>query len=294
MTTQAFRGATSRHNRADDAPDDAGINGLMSLRSHIRLLRAGLPIIMPALLIALLAAAAISGTLPRRWTASATMYVGQSLTEPSFDYGGLLASQLLTPTYARLATAADLLEAVAEELDLDVGPEALAQRIETEVPVGGTLITLRATADSAEDAAALANAVAGELLRRAPAERSDQADLEAALAQVDTDIEATRQALLELLGRPELTPTQESTVTQLQQRLEALEGTRLSLSTQLASRSPNALTLIDEARAPQTPAGPSRTVIVATAGTTSLALTILFVYAIAGIRRDGAEPRPVE
>lgn len=264
-------------------------DGLMSVSHHLALLRAGAPLIIPALLSAVIVATWISSTLPRSYSASATLYVGQSLTEPSLDYNGLVASQLLTPTYASLATGSDLLTAVAEELELDEDPDILAQRVEADAPAGGTLITIRGTASTPEDAAELSNAVAGELVRQAPAERADQADLELAVEELDADIEATRQTLLELLGQPSLTSRERDTVAQLLQRLEALQSTRASLNEELATRSPNALTLVDQARPPRSPAGPNRTTIVGVAGATSLTIAILLVYAFAGLRRSSHE-----
>ncbi len=267
--------------------------GPLPVRRHRALIESGLPIILASVIVAVLVAIAVSGTLQRRWTATATLYVGQSLTEPSFDYGGLLASQLLTPTYVRLATSTDLLEAVARTLELDGPPESLASSVEAEAPPGGTLISIRATADTPEDAAALTNAVAQELVLRAPAERIDQAGLEAELAELDAEVAIARQELLDLLSLPTLTAAQRNNVSQLQQRLEALEIARVSLNDELASRSPNALTLIDPARAPLAPAGPSRTIIVGAAGASAAAVAAFFVYAVASLRRSrdpGAEP----
>jgi capsular polysaccharide biosynthesis protein len=265
-------------------------NDTLTLRRHGELLRGGARVIVASIVVAVIGAVAVSLVLPRTWTASATMYVGQSLTEPSFDYGGLLASQLLTPTYARLATSADLLQAVATELRLDERPEELAQRVEADFPAGGTLITISGTAGSPEDAAALTTAVAEELLRRAPAERSDQAALEAALADVNAEIASTRQTLIDLLAQPSLTGAEQQTVTQLQERLDALETTRTSLSDELASRSPNALTLVEPARVPISPSGPNRTIIVSSAALAAMAVAVLLVYALAALRlpRDEA------
>lgn len=268
---------------------EAGASDSLSIRRHGELLRGGARLIALSIVIAVIGAIAVSLTLPRTWSSSATLYVGQSLTEPSFDYGGLLASQLLTPTYARLATSTDLLEAVATELGLDERPEQLAQRIEANAPAGGTLITITATADSPENAAALTNAVAEELLRRAPAERTDQGQLEIALADVDAEIATTRQTLLDLLAQPSLTGAQQETVTQLQERLDALESSRGSLSDELASRSPNALTLVEPARAPISPSGPNRTIIVASSAAVAMAVAILFVYASSALRRSRVE-----
>ena len=121
----------------------AGTGDSLTIRRHGELLRGGVRVIVLSIAVAVIAAIAVSLALPRTWKSSATLYVGQSLTEPSFDYGGLLASQLLTPTYARLATSTDLLEAVATELGLDERPEQLAQRIETDAPTGGSLAKSR-------------------------------------------------------------------------------------------------------------------------------------------------------
>jgi capsular polysaccharide biosynthesis protein len=272
-----------------EVTSSAGTVESLSIRRHGELLRGGLRVIIISIVIAVIGAVAVSLSLPRTWTSSATLYVGQSLTEPSFDYGGLLASQLLTPTYARLATSTDLLEAVAVELGLDERPEQLANRVEADAPAGGTLITLTGTADSPENAAALTNAVAEELLRRAPAERTDQAELQSALAEVDTEIATTRQTLLDLLAQPTLTGAQQETVNQLQERLDALQSTRGSLSDELASRSPNALTLVEPARAPISPSGPNRTIIVASSAAVAMAVAVLFVYASSALRRPRVE-----
>lgn len=272
---------------------DAMADGPLPVRQHRALMLSGLPIIVVSVIIAVVVAILVSGALPRRWTATATLYVGQSLTEPSFDYGGLLASQLLTPTYARLATSTDLLQAVATDLGLEESPESLAERVEADAPPGGTLISLRATAGTPEDAVELTNAVASELVLRAPAERTDQRGLEEALAELDAQVVIARQELLDLLALPALTAAQQNTVSQLEQRLQALETARGSLNDQLASRSPNALTLIDPARAPLTPAGPSRTMIVGAAGASAAMVALFFVYAITSLRRtrgQGAEP----
>jgi capsular polysaccharide biosynthesis protein len=255
----------------------------MTLKDHWSVLRSGAGLILPSVVIGILLAVAVSGIIPRRYEASTTVYVGQSLTEPSFDYGGLLASQLLTPTYARLVTTTELLTAVADELSLDTTPTELAQRISTDVPPGGTLIIITATSDSPEGAADLSNAVAEELVLRAPAQQIDQAELERALANLDQEIEATRQELLDLLSQPSLTEAEQATVDQLQRSLSIYESSRDSLSGDLVSRSPNSVTIVDPAATPENPSGPSRTLIVLTAAASALVLSVALAYALAGL-----------
>lgn len=255
----------------------------MTIRDHWAVLRGGAGLILPSVVIAILLAAAVSGIIPRQYQASTTVYVGQSLTEPSFDYGGLLASQLLTPMYARLVTTTELLNAVADELGLDTDATQLAQRVKTDVPPGGTLIIITATADSPEAAAELANTLAGELVLRAPAQQVDQAELERALANLNQEIEATRQALLDLLAQPSLTPAEQATVDQLQRSLSIYEASRDSLSSDLVARSPNSVTVVDPATPPEFASAPSRTLIVVTAAATALVLAVLLAYLMTGV-----------
>ena len=280
------RGALRRQAHGREARSDA-----LSAHEHRALLRGGALTIAASVAMAVLVATAVSGALPRQWTASAILYVGQSLTEPSFDHGGLLASQLLTPTYARLATARELLDAVAEELGLDEDPDSLAQRVVADAPAGATLITISGTARSPSEAVELTNAVAEELLRRAPAEREDQGALQQASEEIDAEIAATRETLLELLGKPTLTSEEETTAAQLQQRLDALLSARASLSEELATRSPSALTLVDRARTPNSPASPSRSLIGGVAGLTSSAMAMLLVYAFSGMGNSSPDLR---
>lgn len=260
----------------------------MTFREHLALLRAGSWLIVPSIVIAVIVAIVISGTLPRRWEARATLYVGQALTASSFDYSSLLASQLLTPTYARLVTTSEVLEAVADDLGLDVEPEDLAQRVLTEVPPGGTLIAIVAGADTPGDAARLANALGRELVSRALAGDGNQAEIEATAERLAGEIDATRGTLLDLLADGTLSTSERATVEQLQLRLTALEQTRASITDELASRSPNAVTIVDPAQPPLFPAGPSRFLITGVAAASAAAISVALVYLIAGLRR----PRP--
>lgn len=255
----------------------------MTIKDHWAVLRGGAGLILPSVVIAILLAAAVSGILPRQYQASTTVYVGQSLTEPSFDYGGLLASQLLTPTYARLVTTTELLNAVSDELGLDTDATQLAQRVQTDVPPGGTLIIISATADSPEAAAELANTVAGQLVLRAPAQQVNQDELERALANLDQEIESTRQELLALLAQPSLTAAEQATADQLQRSLSIYEASRDSLSSDLIARSPNSVTVVDPATPPDFASGPSRTLIVVTAAATALVLAVLLAYLMTGV-----------
>ena len=57
----------------------------MTFREHLALLRAGSWLIVPSIVIAVIVAIVISGTLPRRWEARVTLYVGQALTAIKMD-----------------------------------------------------------------------------------------------------------------------------------------------------------------------------------------------------------------
>jgi uncharacterized protein involved in exopolysaccharide biosynthesis len=243
-------------------------------------------LIIPSVILAVVLALALSVLIPRSFEGRATLYVGQSLTEPNFEHGRMLTSQLLTQTYARLATTSSVLSAVASEMGLSqVTAETLAGRIRTEAPTDGTLITVVASADNPDEAAALANGVAGELVRRAPAAPPDQDAQRQAVEDLDTRIDIALQELLDLLRRDTLTTTQRAAMSRLEDRLSALQSARDSLAAGLAGRSPNAITIIDPALPPDVPAGPSSTVVVGMAGAVALALGVAGAYVLGDLRR---------
>ena len=99
----------------------------MDLRRLIAIVRTWLPLLIASVVLAAGAAFVISNLQQKVYEAKATLIVGQSLTGVNPDYTQLLVSQRLSTTYAAVATTRPILEAVIEELGLDVTPDELRE-----------------------------------------------------------------------------------------------------------------------------------------------------------------------
>ncbi len=267
----------------------------MNLRRHIVVIRSSAYLIAGALIVAISISFAVSSILPRTYESRATLYVGQSLGKPQLDYSGLLASQIVTQTYSRLATTRPVLAAVIHKLGLSTSPEALQNNVSGEVSPQGTLLAIVVRQQDAETAAAIANTIAQQLLAMAPKEdpaavadrQRRLADLDSTLARLQVEVDALRA----LRTR---TVTQNDRLDSLEERLVTFSQARASLAAESTQGSPNALSLVDPAVASPSAVAPSRVVIVGSAAAAALALSILLAYLIDALRRGPDEGKAAE
>lgn len=133
----------------------------MDISSFFASIRAHFWILILTGLLAGALAFGISSALPKQYEAEAQVLVG-SLADPTLDQ--LLAHQQLAQTYAQLATTTPVLRRVIDDLGLDETTQELAERIDIRVPTGLSIITVTATASTPAEAAALANAMATEIV----------------------------------------------------------------------------------------------------------------------------------
>lgn len=251
----------------------------MNVRRHLSIIWS-VRLLAPVLLAAAIVISYFaSSLLPRAYEARATLYVGQSLSDPDLGYNGILASQFLARTYAQLANTRPLLSRVIADLALPLTPEALAPKVTTEVPDQGTLLYVIARDSTADGAAAIANGVARHLQALAPASNaSAAASDQQRVAQLDAAIAVAEKQLLDLLAIDNRSPQQDQELAAAQDRLSTLSAARSSLVNTLPGLSPNTLSLVEAAIAPTSPIAPSRTVIVAAAAALALLLSITFAY----------------
>lgn len=103
----------------------------------------------------------IASVLPRAYTSQSELYFsasgGESLSELN-DAATFVRAQM--PSYAQLATAGDVLERVAGEVQWQGSMESLAKRVSGTVPVDSFVLRIDAEGGSPAEAAQLANAVA--------------------------------------------------------------------------------------------------------------------------------------
>ncbi len=223
----------------------------MDLRRQIGIVRAWFPLLVASVLLAAGAAFVVSTLQQKVYEARATLIVGQSLTGVSPDYTQLLASQRLSTTYAAVATTRPILEAVAQDLGLEATPDDLLTRVRAQAPADSTLLTITAQDGDPARAAAIANAMAEQLIVASPAIQGRQADLQ---ASVDADLEAT-QAQIEAIqarvaGLTQLekrTAAQEAELTTLEGRLVSLRSTYATLLSFSSGNATNLLSVVEPA-----------------------------------------------
>ncbi len=194
------------------------------------------------------------------YEADATLIVGDTLSTANADYNQLLASQRLSKTYASVATTRPLLSKVIDKLDLQTTPEELIKKVRAGAALDSSLLTITAQDGSADRAAAIANALADELIAASPSLQGAQQDFRASV-QKDLDatqaLIATTQAEVERLAAlPERTPEEDATLNTFQGRVVSLRQTYATLLAFLSSDGSNFLSVIEPAVAPLIPVAP--------------------------------------
>lgn len=232
----------------------------MDLRRQITIARTWLPLMVVTVLLAAGVAYGISTVQQKTFESKATLIVGQSLTAANPDYTQLLASQRLSSTYAAIATTRPILEAVISDLGLADDPDKLRERIVARAPTDSTLLTISAQDPSPAGAAAIANAVAKQLIAASPTIEGRQVD---PLSSIDVDLKATQaqiatvQAKMEALAKlADRTSAQEATLATLEGRLVSLRSTYATLLSFSSGNASNLLSVIEPAVAQKDPVAP--------------------------------------
>lgn len=232
----------------------------MPLRRQLRIVQTWWPLLVGSVVLAAAGAFVVSSLQPKVYQAEATLIVGQSLSGTSPDYTALLVSQRLSTTYATVATTRPLLENVIKQLQLDETAEELARRVSAEAPLDSTLLTISAQDGDPTRAAALANALASQLIAASPAvqgrEAELQASIEADLKATQTQIEAIQASVERLTALASPSPAQVASLDTLQARLVSLRSTYATMLGFSSSNSSNLLSIIQPAAAPDVPISP--------------------------------------
>jgi succinoglycan biosynthesis transport protein ExoP len=233
----------------------------LELRASVGILRAHARVIGAGVASAILAAFLITALLPRVYVGTATLIVGSSLSAVNPDLNQLLVSQQLQQTYAEVAVTRPILDVVISDLGLGITPEKLRAHLAVDAPRQSTLLRIGASSDDAEEAAAIANAVAGQLIEVSPAIEGRVPELEALIQQNLRAMEAIiaeNQAQLEKLSAIDpRTTQQEAALLALQDRAISLRTAYVGLLGTATGSAPNLLSIIEPAVAPDKPASPS-------------------------------------
>jgi uncharacterized protein involved in exopolysaccharide biosynthesis len=207
-----------------------------------------------------------------------------------------LNAPTMADTFAELADSRSVLQGVVSLLNLSVTPEALAGRVNATPSRTSTLLTIVVNDSDAGQAAAIANAIAAELVRMAPsingsstdAQRSIQADLVTA----QTEIARTEAAIAQASGITGQTPAQDAHLLTLQSQLATLLGIRSSLLTLQVSYSATVPTVIGSAEVPTKASSPEPPLAGAIGGLFGLTLGIGIGLLVTYMRRPGGQLGP--
>ena len=232
----------------------------MDLRRQIAIVRAWLPLLIAGVVLAGGAAFAYSSLQRNVYEAKATLIVGQSLSGVSPDFDQLMVSQRLSSTYAVVATKRPILETVIEKLGLDVSFDELSKRVRAEAPLESTLLTVTAQAGDPAEAAAIANAMAEQLIVASSSIQGRETEFQ---ASVDADLKATQEQIVatqaqveKLVAVANRTVKQEATLETLEGRLASLRSTYVALLSFSSGGATNLLSVIEPAVTPGSPISP--------------------------------------
>jgi len=237
----------------------------MELRSYLSILRRRLWIVVASIILGTAIAAAITFLATPQYTAATTVRVltvgGGTITEarPDINY-----TERLVNTYSRIITSSTVRRQIMDDLGLETLPVISVQTIP-----GTELIRIAAEAPDPEDARDIANSAAQVLVDQnlefysGGAGQTLQQILSEQLVTAEQELEQARADYAEALAA---SPQNEATLSIASQALEVRERTYTSLLTQYeAARLEeavrgNAISVIEEATAPNRPAKPRHVV----------------------------------
>ena len=245
----------------------------MDTRRSLSVLRRWAWLLAAAVLLSGGAAFLVSSALPKVYSASVTLMVGQSLQATSPDYNGLLASARLSQTYANLVDTEPVLSKVIDREQLNTTTDQLGQAVKADAPADSSMITITVEYADPGHAAAIANAIADELIAESPAvngrNSAVQSFVDQDLASVQQQIEAAQAEAQSLSGLATRTPGQDARLQALQGQLVSLHNTYSTLLGFSSTSGTSLLTVVNPALPPTTPSSPRvllNTVLVALAG----------------------------
>jgi capsular polysaccharide biosynthesis protein len=227
----------------------------------------------------------VTGTFPPTYQGSTSLLVAADFETTD----SLTAAQILTQTYAELATTGPVLDAVIARLHLTDSTDQLRQRVAA-VAVRDT-VSIVVNAAQPDTAAATANAIATELLTAGPGAdpRIDAAQqlLLDNLAVVDADIKVTESRIAALQSVASPMPSAASQLDGLESQLATLLTTQATLLGPARQPGPLTIRIVDPAVADPQPTSPRALLNAAVALMGGLAVGAVTVYLLRGRRAAG-------
>ncbi len=232
----------------------------MDIRHRLRLFRSWARWIVAGTLIAAVAAYLISGTLPKVYEADARLVVGQALSSNNPDPNQFATAQQLATAYVALAGNRPALEATMKRLGLSMPAKDFAELVSVDVVRDLPFIDIVGRSDNPEQAAAIANAMADELVALSPTITGSQSDLatfvDTQMRAIQTQIGDAREEIDRLVALSSRSTAQDDRLETLNNRLVALQGTYGTYLQFATGTQANRITIVEQAVAPAAPASP--------------------------------------
>jgi non-specific protein-tyrosine kinase len=232
----------------------------MDIRHRLRLFRSWARWIFAGTVIAAVAAYVISGTLPKVYEADARLVVGQALSSNNPDPNQFATAQQLATAYVALAGNRPALEATMKRLGMSMPVDAFAKLVSVNVVRDLPFIDIFGRSDNPEQAAAIANAMAAELVALSPTLTGSQSDLaqfvDTQMRAIQTQIADARAEIDRLVALSIRTTAQDDRLQTLNNRLVALQGTYGTYLQFTSGTQANRITIVQEAIPPPAPFSP--------------------------------------
>ena len=226
----------------------------MDLRRQLAVIRAWWPLLLASVILAGGVAYGVTNAQAKVYEARTTLIVGSSLSGVNPDYSQLLVSQRLSTTYATIATTSPVLEKAIRRLALNETAADLVKRVQASAAQDSALLTITVRDGNADRVAAIANAVADELIAASPALSGQGEELRIAveedLAAVREQIRQTQAEVDLLTANTDRSPEEDARLETLQARLVTLRSTAAALLAFISTSAANLLTVVQPATPP--------------------------------------------
>ncbi|MGC5584532.1 polysaccharide biosynthesis tyrosine autokinase [Ornithinimicrobium sp. W1665] len=136
----------------------------MELSDYLRIVRRSWRLVVAVLLATIAVAALLTALAPREYRAEAELFISTAAGDNVSDLvQGSSFTQRQVATYADIVTTPAVLGPVIDDLGLDLSASSLAEQVTATVPLNTVLIDLAVIDRDPEQAAQIANSVAGHL-----------------------------------------------------------------------------------------------------------------------------------
>lgn len=233
----------------------------MDLRRQVGVLRSWAALIIVGTVVTALVAFAVGSVVPKVYETDARLLVGQALESSTPNVDQFATAQSLAATYGELASSRRVLEPVLAKLGLGETLDEFRDRITIRTQERQPFIDIVATGATPEEAKAIVDGIAAELVAISKAVVEEPTDIssfnEEDLDLIRAQIVETREELETLVDIATPTVAQQERIDVLQTRLLSLRSAYAALLQATPDPQSNRLTVIDGGDLASRPTSPS-------------------------------------